>query len=239
MPFSHAHDLLPAHAISAVLLAGGRGSRMGGADKGLQAFRGTPLAQNALQRLRAQTLAPAHVAISANRHLNDYAALGVPVVTDPPHLPAWAGPLAGFLAGLAHCRTPWLLTVPCDTPLFPTDLAARLAQAAERTGAPLAMAAAPETDPATGALHWRRQPVFCLLRASLQPSLAQYVERGGRKIGAWAEQHVCTVLPFDAPGDLPLAFSNANTLAELQALQTLQPLPPPPPPPPGPANAAA
>ena len=226
--------MIDIHHITGLVLAGGRGTRMGGVDKGLQNFHGVPLALHALRRLQPQV---GQVLVSANRHLDAYAAFGAPVCSDT--LADHPGPLAGFLAGLAHCRTPWLLTVPCDTPLFPTDLAARLAQAAERTGAPLAMAAAPETDPATGALHWRRQPVFCLLHASLQPSLAQYVERGGRKIGAWAEQHACTVLPFDAPGDLPLAFSNANTLAELQALQTLQSLPPPPPPPPGPANAAA
>lgn len=224
MPFSHARDLLPAHAISAVLLAGGRGSRMGGADKGLQAFRGTPLAQNALQRLRAQTLAPAHVAISANRHLNDYAALGAPVLTDPPHLPAWAGPLAGFLAGLAQADTPWLLTVPCDVPLFPLSLCERLVQAAQAQQADIAIASASDHEAAPsddGPAPLRRQPVFCLLRTALHADLAAYVHEGGRKIGAWAARHRTAVVPFDAPGDDPLAFANANTLDELHRLEGL------------------
>ena len=216
--------MIDTHDITGLVLAGGRGTRMGGIDKGLQLFRGQPLAQHALARLAPQVGA---VLLNANRNLDIYAALGraysAPVWPDglAGHID-YAGPLAGFLTGLSHCRTPWLLTVPCDTPLFPTDLAARLLEAAERTGADLAMAAAPETDPDTGTLHWRRQPVFCLLRASLQPSLAQYVENGGRKIGAWAEQHACTLVPFDAPGDQAQAFFNANTLAELQALQGVQ-----------------
>ena len=211
-------DLIEPHHITGLVLAGGRGTRMGGVDKGLQDFHGVPLALHALRRLQPQV---GQVLISANRHLDTYGSWGVPVCSDT--LADHPGPLAGFLAGLAHCSTPWLLTVPCDTPLFPTDLAARLARAAERTGAGLAMAVAPETDPDTGTLHWRRQPVFCLLRASLQPGLAQYVENGGRKIGAWAQQHACTLVPFDAPGDPAQAFCNANTLAELQALQALAP----------------
>ncbi len=213
-------DLIEPHHITGLVLAGGRGTRMGGVDKGLQDFHGVPLALHALRRLQPQV---GQVLISANRHLDTYGSWGVPVCSDT--LADHPGPLAGFLAGLAHCSTPWLLTVPCDTPLFPTDLAARLARAAERNGAGLAMAVAPETDPATGALHWRRQPVFCLLRASLQPGLAQYVASGGRKIGAWAQQHACTLVPFDTPGDPAQAFCNANTLAELQALQALAPLP--------------
>lgn len=206
--------MIDIHHITGLVLAGGRGTRMGGVDKGLQHFHGVPLALHALRRLQPQV---GQLLVNANRHVDAYAAFGAPVCSDT--VADHPGPLAGFLAGLAHCRTPWLLTVPCDTPLFPTDLAARLAQAADRTGADLAMAAAAEKDTATGALHWRRQPVLCLLRASLRPSLAQFVDQGGRKMVAWAQQHACTVVPFDAPGDHPLAFSNANTLAELQALQ--------------------
>ncbi len=205
--------MIDTNDITGLVLAGGRGTRMGSVDKGLQNFHGVPLALHALRRLQPQV---GSVLLNANRNLDAYAGFGAPVCSDA--LAGYPGPLAGFLSGLAHCGTPWLLTVPCDTPLFPTDLAARLLEAAERTGADLAMAAAPETDPDTGTLHWRRQPVFCLLRASLQPSLAQYVENGGRKIGAWAEQHACTLVPFGAPGDQPQAFYNANTLAELQAL---------------------
>ena len=200
--------------ITGLVLAGGRGARMGGLDKGLQPFRGLPLAQHALQRLQPQVGA---LLLNANRNLAAYAAFGVPVWPDAQA--DYPGPLAGFLAGLAHCATPWLLTVPCDTPLFPGDLAARLAEAAAREGSDIAMAAGPEPD-AEGQPVLRPQPVFCLLRATLRESLADHVTAGGSKVRAWAQQQRCTVVPFDRPHDAPDAFANANTLAELQALQS-------------------
>ena len=132
------------------------------------------------------------------------------------------GPLAGFLTGLEHCETPWLLTVPCDTPLFPLDLASRLAQAADEQQADIAMAAAPEDD-GTGHVTVRPQPVFCLLRVDLLESLVRFTQAGGRKIDAWTAQHRCVTVPFDTPGDDPKAFFNANTLAELQALERTAP----------------
>jgi len=204
----------PQH-ISAVLLAGGRGSRMGGVDKGLQIFRGQPLALHSLLRLRG-TGRVGTVMLNANRNLEQYQAFGAPVWTDG--LADYAGPLAGFLVGLAHCQTPYLLTLPCDTPLFPLDLVPRLAAALEAQDAQIAMAAAPERDE-TGQTRLRKQPVFCLLRADLLPGLADFTQAGGRKIDAWAAQQRLVLVPFDQPGDDPLAFFNANTLEELQALE--------------------
>jgi molybdopterin-guanine dinucleotide biosynthesis protein A len=106
---------------------------------------------------RPRPARPAARLINANRNLAAYEAFGAPVWPDA--LADYAGPLAGFLTGLEHSETPWLLTVPCDTPLFPPDLAARLAEAATREHADIAMAAAPEEDGSV-----RPQPVFCLLR---------------------------------------------------------------------------
>ncbi len=203
------------HDITGLVLAGGRGSRMGGVDKGLQGFRGRPLALHTLLRLQPQV---GRVMINANRNLPDYAAFGAPVWPDG--LAGYAGPLAGFLVGLEHCQTPWLLTVPCDTPLFPADLAPRLAAAAAAQGADIAMAAAPEPEP-DGGTRLRPQPVFCLLRASLLESLQRFTQEGGRQVGRWTAQHPCAIVAFDQPGDDPLAFRNANTLAELHTLQGL------------------
>lgn len=201
--------------ITGLILAGGRGSRMGGVDKGLQNFRGLPLALQTLMRLQPQV---GEVMINANRNLAAYESFGVPVWPDG--LADYAGPLAGFLTGLERCETPWLLTVPCDTPLFPLDLAKRLAQAAERESADIAMAAAPEADE-SGGVRVRTQPVFCLLRVTLLESLVRFTQEGGRKIDRWTDQHACTVVPFDQAGDEPHAFHNANTLAELHALEGL------------------
>lgn len=208
--------------ITGLVLAGGQGTRMGGVDKGLQVFRGQPLALRALERLRPQVGA---LMISANRHLANYAAFGVPVWPDARVDDiGYPGPLAGFLSGLAHCRTPWLLTVPCDTPHFPLDLAKRLGRAALAQGADIAVACAPDASstaasPSAFAGPLRPQPVFCLLRTDLHDSLRDYLAAGGRKVGAWTAQHRAVRVPFDLPGDAPGAFANANTLAELEALQ--------------------
>ena len=201
-------------AITALILAGGRGTRMGGTDKGLQNFRGLPLALHTLKRLQLQSLRPQEVLINANRNLSAYASLGAPVWPDS--IGDFAGPLAGFLTGLERCETPWLLTVPCDTPLFPLDLVARLFKAMADDNADMAMAAAPEADGSV-----RPQPVFCLLRVDLLDSLLKFTQGGGRKIDAWTGLHRCSLVPFDLPEDNALAFSNANTLAELQQLETL------------------
>ncbi len=201
------------HEITGIVLAGGRGSRMGGADKGLQNFNGTPLALHTLLRLQMQQGGLlSEQMINANRNLAAYEAFGVPVWPDT--LTDYAGPLAGFMTGLERCESPYLLTVPCDTPLFPLDLAERLAHAFDDENTEIAMAAALEED---GQL--RPQPVFCLLRRELLESLAEFTQAGGRKIDRWTAQHRTVIVPFDQPGDDPRAFYNTNTLAELHALE--------------------
>ncbi|HZV93436.1 MAG TPA: molybdenum cofactor guanylyltransferase, partial [Caldimonas sp.] len=141
------------------------------------------------------------------RHLETYAGMGSPVWPDA--TPDYPGPLAGFLAGLEHCTTPWLVTVPCDSPLFPVDLVAQLVRGIERDDADVAMAATREE----GALCL--QPVFCLMRATVRDALSRFVASGRRKIDAWtATQRTATVEFDDAH-----AFVNANTLDELSKLQ--------------------
>ncbi|WP_442968828.1 molybdenum cofactor guanylyltransferase MobA [Ramlibacter sp.] len=200
---------MDAQEVTGIVLAGGRGSRMGGVDKGLQNFNGMPLALNALLRLQPQVGASM---VNANRNLAAYESFGVPVWPDA--LPDYAGPLSGFLAGLEQSDTPWLVTVPCDTPLFPVDLVQRLGEAAQRDGAEIAMASAPEADG-----QQRTQPVFCLLRHELLESLVRFTHGGGRKIDQWTAQHRTVIVPFGPPADEPRAFFNANTLAELRALE--------------------
>lgn len=190
--------------ITGLILAGGKGSRMGGVDKGLQLHRGMALAEHALQRLRPQV---ASVLINANRNTAVYAAFGAPVLPDA--LPDQPGPLAGFLAGLTHCKTDYLVTVPCDTPNFPEDLVARLAQALADNDADIAMAA---TQSADGV---QVQPVFCLMKTHLKDSLIQFTASGQRKIDKWTAAHRCVEVMFEDE----LTFFNANTADELQQLQ--------------------
>lgn len=202
-------------AITGVILAGGRGSRMGGVDKGLQNFNGVPLALHTLMRLSPQV---GEIMINANRNLAAYESFGVPVWPDSTGLGEYAGPLAGFLTALERCETPYLLTVPCDTPLFPQDLVARLAEALARENAEVAVAAAPEEDGEV-----KPQPVFCLMHAGLLESLVRFTKGGGRKIDAWTAQLKTVQVPFNRPGDDPQGFFNANTLAELHQLESRLP----------------
>ena len=212
---------------TALILAGGRGSRMGGVDKGLEHFRGQALVETAVLRLSQQAGGPLHgVLINANRNAETYATLGqrilgarpLAVVADT--LEDYAGPLAGFLVGLTHCKTTYMLTVPCDSPLFPQDLGKRLMQALMTDGADIAMVSAPEAG-RDGVVALRSQPVFCLMKATLLDSLAQFLAAGGRKIDTWTGQHRVVLVSFDAPGDDPRAFANANTLEELRALEII------------------
>ncbi len=205
--------MIHTNEITGLVLAGGRGSRMGGLDKGLQNFNGTPLALHTVLRLQMQEGdLIGELMLNANRNLSAYEAFGAPVWPDT--LSNFAGPLAGFMTGLERCETPYMLTVPCDTPLFPFDLALRLAKAFDDEGTEIAMAAALEED---GQL--RPQPVFCLMRVELLESLVAFTQSGGRKIDTWTAQHKTVIVPFNQPDDDPRAFHNTNTLAELHALE--------------------
>jgi molybdopterin-guanine dinucleotide biosynthesis protein A len=190
--------------ITGLILAGGRGTRMGGTDKGLQLHLGVPLAQHALQRLKPQVAA---LMLNANRNLPTYQAMGVPVWQD--ETPDYPGPLAGMLAGLTHCPTPYLVTVPCDSPNFPADLVARLAQGFAGTQADLATAYTREAG------ELRAQPVFCLMKVALRDALRAFIDSGERKTGLFAAQHHGAKVIFDDAA----AFANANTPGELAELQ--------------------
>ena len=190
--------------ITGVILAGGRGSRMGGVDKGLQNHGGVPLAMHALLRLAPQV---GEIMINANRNLGAYESMGVPVWPDT--LSDYAGPLAGFLTGLERCETPYLVTVPCDSPNFPADLVERLAAALEAADAEIAMAATRDGD------VLQVQPVFCLMKSEVLDGLVRFTQGGQRKIDKWTAQHRCVEVPFDDVA----AFANANTADELKALQ--------------------
>lgn len=184
---------------------------MSGADKGLQLYEGQPLVAHALQRLAPQVV---QVMISANRNLDEYHRYSRLVIKDESlssagstgaqAQAAYDGPLAGVLAGLKHCATPYLATVPCDAPHFPLDLVQRLAAALRDSDIDLAYAAC-------GA---RPHPVFALLRvAALTAALEQHLRSGGRKVQAWADAQRSVAVNFDSAE----AFVNLNTLQDLQA----------------------
>ena len=182
------------------ILAGGRGSRMGGIDKGLALLEGHPLAAWVLERLRPQV---EHLLISANRNRDQYARLGVPVVAD--RLTDFQGPLAGIAALLAACEDDWLVTVPCDAPHPPPDLVERLWQARAEAGATLALAHDGR----------RLQPAHALVPRRLLPVLEADLAHGERRLQAWLEAQGAAIADFS---DRPEAFCNLNRPEDYAAL---------------------
>jgi molybdopterin-guanine dinucleotide biosynthesis protein A len=197
--------MILAEQITGLILAGGRAQRMGGIDKGLIPFHQKPLIETTIQRLKAQV---GHILINANRNITKYAVYGYPVIMD--ETPDFSGPLAGFLMGLKNCKTPYLLTTPCDSPLFPEDLGAKLASELEQANLDLVYASSKEADGKVWA-----QPVFCLMRANLQDSLISFLDKGDLKIDRWFKELKSGTVIFDNAQ----AFANANTPEELQSLE--------------------
>ncbi|MFL9863891.1 molybdenum cofactor guanylyltransferase MobA [Paraburkholderia fungorum] len=195
--------------ITGLVLAGGRGMRMGGVDKGLQTLHGEPLAAHVLKRLAPQTGA---LLISANRHPDVYSALGAPfgatVLADT--VPGFPGPLAGLLAGLRAAGTAYVLSAPCDTPGLPAELAEQLVQALESNQADIATVT---TTDAEG--HISLHPVFALLHTRLADDLAAFLDAGERKVRAWYARHKTVEVAFADER----AFYNINSLQELADLQ--------------------
>ncbi|AMO96258.1 molybdopterin-guanine dinucleotide biosynthesis protein A [Collimonas fungivorans] len=188
--------------ITGLILAGGRGTRMGGIDKGLALLDGQPMAAHVIARLAPQVNS---LIINANRNQDSYAAFGAPVWPD--EQPDFAGPLAGLQAGLRHCGTPYLATAPCDSPYLPHDLVRRLAQALASAGADLAVASIREGSDQD---IWP-QPVFMLLKTALLTDLNDYLQGGGRKMETWYRRlNYCETLFTDAD-----AFRNINTREQL------------------------
>jgi molybdopterin-guanine dinucleotide biosynthesis protein A len=187
--------------VSSIILSGGLATRMGGIDKGLVTLQHKPLIQHVIDRITPQV---DEILINANREIPHYQALGYPVMQDD--VTGFIGPLAGFLLGLQHAQHPFLLTVPCDSPIIPVDLCTRLINALIAQKAEIAVA---RSD---GHAH----PVFSLCQLSVLPSLQDYVQQGGRKVSAWQKSLRYTEVDFSDQAD---AFINVNTLAELHALE--------------------
>jgi len=191
-------------SVTGLILAGGKGSRMGGVDKGLQVFRSKRLVDHVFERLAPQV---GGVIINANQNHEEYKSFGVRVVSDA--IGGFAGPLAGLHAGLSVSKRPFLASAPCDSPFLPTDLVERLYNRLDETGAELAVAKTGDQP----------HPVFSLMRRGVLDHLGDFLKAGGRKIDAWYATLTVVEVAFD---DEPQAFSNINTLEELQTWENSQ-----------------
>jgi molybdenum cofactor guanylyltransferase len=185
--------------ITVVILAGGKGRRMGGADKGLVTFKNIELIKHVIDGISRQS---GQIVINANRNLEQYQSFGYPVVEDT--LSGFQGPLSGFLAAMAFVDTRYILTLPCDGPVVTDDYVTRMLQVLNETESDLVVAS--DGD--------RMQPVYALIPVSLQQDLKQFLQAGERKIDLWYARHRMEQAEFAAELGL---FTNINTLEELSS----------------------
>jgi len=169
---------------------------MGGRDKGLLPYGDRLLIGHILEAIAPQVET---VLINANRHTDDYARFGYPVVADP--IEGFQGPLAGFMAGLGATSTEYVLTLPCDGPYIVPDLAERLSRALNDAGSDIAVAHDGE----------RLQPVYALMHRNVLPSLQRALSAGERKIDRWYPLNHWVTADFH---DCPKQFNNFNTPEE-------------------------
>ena len=192
--------------ISAIILSGGRATRMNGVDKGLVLLLQKPLIAHAIERLKLQA---GEILINANREIEQYEAFGLPVLKEISHQDEnveFIGPLAGFKLGLQYAKHDYVLTVPCDSPLLPLELADRLLNSLVLTKSEIAVASS------DGNTH----PVFCLMKKSVLPSLTEYLANGERKVSTWQKSQQYVEVDFS---DCYEAFTNLNTLEDLKTLE--------------------
>jgi len=185
-------------ALTALILTGGQGSRLGGRDKGLVVYDGRRLIDIALAHLEGRC---DEILISANRHLDIYAQTGRRVVADT--RADYPGPLAGIEAALGVVNTPLLLLLPVDCPHPPRDWPSRLCAALDEN--PAAGLAVPQDGE-------RLQPLFALLRTRIAPSLTRFLDAGERRVQAWVREQAPVTVDFS---DQPDAFTNINTPQDL------------------------
>lgn len=187
--------------VTAVVLAGGRGRRFDGRDKGLIPLWGEPLVSHVIARIAPQV---DEIRISANRNLESYRALGHPVVQDQDG--DFAGPLAGIAAAMDACPSAQLLVVPCDTPCLPRDLCMRLSAATSQ----------PTRDVVVAHDGVRLQNTVALLPVALRDDIRGQLERGEHRLETFLRRHAPIVVAFS---DEAAAFLNVNSTEELEQLQ--------------------
>jgi molybdenum cofactor guanylyltransferase len=186
---------------SVIILSGGRATRMNGVDKGLVLLQNKPLIAHVIARLKPQV---DEIFINANREIATYEAFGYEVLQD--ENAEFIGPLAGFLLGLKRMKHEYVLTVPCDSPLLPLNLAQRLYDGM----------AASRMDIAVASSDGNTHPVFCLMKKSVLPSLQVFIDAGERKVSAWQRSQKYMEVDFS---DCDEAFTNLNTFDDLNALE--------------------
>jgi len=187
--------------ITGIILAGGQARRMGGQDKGLIQLAHKPMIEYVLNAIKPQV---DDIIINANRNQVVYEEYGFPVVADK--IEGYCGPLAGMASGLQAAKTPFVVTVPCDSPFIPDNLVHKLYSILQDEDAEICTANA----------NGRLQPVFTLMKSELLPSMLDFLNNGERKIDKWFVKHHLAIADFS---EQPDTFININSTEELTAIE--------------------
>ena len=180
--------------ITTVILAGGKGTRIGG-NKGLQLLHGKALIDCVLNVIRPHS---DEILINANTNKNEYAKRGYRIIAD--HSPEHAGPLAGLQAALRCAQYEWVACVPCDTPFLPDNLIPQLRSAIT-----------PTPEAVVAIVDDQRQPTIAIYRKDVLPALDAYLNSGARKVGDWLNTLRVSEVVFEDAA----AFANINSVEEL------------------------
>ncbi len=183
--------------VCGVILAGGRGQRMGGRDKGLVPYQGQPLVKHVIDKLQPQLKS---LIININRNQRRYQEFELTLCSD--RYPNYQGPLAGIASAFDCSVSDYLLFSPCDTPNLPKDLVERLIATANQQQKKLVITESPSGT----------QPLCCLIHRSLRPSLSTYLESGERRVQGWTQQQDLAICKYDEDD----FFFNINTLQTVE-----------------------
>ncbi len=199
-------SVLDTKQITAVILAGGKGRRMDGNDKGLLVFKQRPLIEHILEIITPQV---SQVLINANRNQDIYSRYGHPVISDK--MSDFQGPLAGFSVAMSHATTTHIITLPCDAPFMTSSYVGRMCDVLKQQQ---------HQPPELVVAHdgTRLQPVHALMPISLKASLDDFLQADDRKIDHWYAHHTFTEVDFS---DMPELFHNINTAAQLTKLESV------------------
>jgi len=185
--------------VSAIILAGGQGSRMNFHNKGLQSFKGQPLIQHVVDRISDQV---EDIVISANDKLDDYRSFGFPVVPDQNES---LGPLSGISSSLHFVKHSLVLVTPCDTPFLPSNLVPLLEQQLVKNAISVFAISVFAND--------RVQPLISLIRSEAKDSIDQYLANGKRSVMGWLAEVDAGVLAWNPKENQ--AFRNINSMEDL------------------------
>ena len=189
--------------ITAVILAGGKGRRLEGQDKGLVLYKNKALIQHVIERIQLQV---GTIVINANRNQKKYENYGYPVISD--EMKDFQGPLSGFASAMKKVKTDYIITLPCDGPSLPLDLVSRMIAK---------LNSYPDISNCIAVAHngERIQPVHALIPVELIDSLEKFLANGDRKIDLWYKKHELVLVDFS---DQPDAFFNINKKEQLKGV---------------------